>query len=144
MDKIFGKRISKKKRSSIMRAIKSKDTKIEIAFRKVLWEKGFRYKKNSSKYFGKPDIVLKKYKTVIFLDSCFWHGCKKHGSMPQTRKKFWKEKIERNKQRDKEVNRHYKKNGWKALRVWEHEIKKDSQKTIGKIMKFLTTPKVEL
>lgn len=128
---------SKKKRSDIMSRVRSKETGIEIGLRKILWKAGYRYRKNASGYFGKPDILLKKYKVVIFVDSCFWHGCKKHGSMPQTRKKFWKEKIERNKERDKEVNRHYKKEGWKALRIWEHEIKKDSEKSVGKIVKFL-------
>lgn len=120
-----------------MRAIKGKDTKMEIAFRKSLWKKGFRYRKNSSKYFGKPDIVLKKYKTVILLDSCFWHDCKKHLRLPSTRKKYWKEKIERNRQRDQEVNRHYRKIGWKVFRIWEHEVKKGLENSIDKIVKFL-------
>lgn len=125
---------SKKKRSDIMSRVRSKETGIEIKLGKELWKAGYRYRKNVSGYFGKPDILLKKYKTVIFMDSCFWHGCKKHGSMPQTRKKFWKEKIERNKERDKEVNRHYKKMSWRVIRVWEHDINKNLQKTAGKIM----------
>ena len=70
---------SKNKRSEIMSKVRSKGSKIEIEFRKKLWQAGFRYRKNATKYFGKPDIVLPKYKTVIFIDSCFWHGCKKHG-----------------------------------------------------------------
>ena len=115
---------SKKKRSEIMSAVKSKDTKIELSFRKTLWQKGYRYRKNSAKYFGKPDIVLKQYQTAIFLDSCFWHGCKKHGTLPATRRKFWTEKINRNKKRDKEVNRHYKKIGWHIIRIWEHDLKR--------------------
>lgn len=126
---------SKQKRSEIMSKIRSKDTKLEIAFRKALWKKGLRYRKNSNKYFGKPDIVLKKYKTVIFLDSCFWHGCKKHCRIPVTRKKYWETKIKRNKQRDKEVNQYYKKMSWKIFRTWEHEIKKDLDKAIFKILK---------
>jgi len=118
--------VSKKKRSEIMSAVRSKDTKIEVAFRKALWNKGFRYSKNSVKYFGKPDLVLKKYKTVIFLDSCFWHGCKKHCRIPATNKKYWINKIERNKERDKEVNKYYKKSGWKIIRIWEHDFIKKS------------------
>ena len=82
-----------------MSKVKNKDSKIEIDFRKKLWHAEFRYRKNSTKYFGKPDIVLPKHKTVIFIDSCFWHGRKRHGSIPATHKKFWTEKIERNKQR---------------------------------------------
>ncbi len=129
--------VSKKKRSEIMGTVRNKDTKMEIAFRKAIWRKGFRYSKNSSKYFGKPDIVLKKYKTVIFLDSCFWHGCKKHCQIPIARKKYWTEKIERNKQRDKEVNSYYKKVGWKIIRVWEHDIKRNLEKIIKSISDIL-------
>mgnify|MGYP001575952176 CR=1 FL=1 len=129
--------VSKKKRSKIMSAIKSKDTKMEIAFRKVLWNKGFRYSKNSSKYFGKPDLVLKKYKIVIFLDSCFWHGCKNHFRKPTSNKNFWINKIERNKERDKKVNSYYKKNGWRIIRIWEHQIKKDKDVMIEKVLKLL-------
>ena len=129
--------VSKKKRSEIMSKVKSKDSKIEVGFRRAIWKAGFRYSKNSTKYFGKPDLVLKKYKTVIFVDSCFWHGCKRHCRLPATRKKYWTEKIERNKQRDKEVNRYYKKIGWKIIRIWEHEIKNKSGQTIKKIIKSL-------
>ena len=125
--------VSKKKRSEIMSAVKSKDTKMEIAFRKAIWRKGFRYSKNSSKYFGKPDIVLKKYKTAIFLDSCFWHGCKKHCRIPIVRKRYWTGKIKRNKQRDKEVNHYYEKIGWKIVRVWEHEMFKNLDKSLKRI-----------
>ena len=78
---------TKEKRSENMSKIRSKDTKIEILFRKALWQQGYRYLKNSTRYFGKPDLVLPKYKTVIFIDSCFWHGCKKHGTKPKTNKK---------------------------------------------------------
>lgn len=116
-----------------MSAVRSKDTKIEIAFRKALWREGFRYRKNPANYFGKPDIVLKKYKTVIFIDSCFWHGCKKHGSMPKIRKKFWETKIGRNRQRDREVSGYYKKLKWKIFRIWEHEIDNDLDETIKKM-----------
>ncbi len=115
---------SKKKRSEIMSKVKSKNTKIEIEFRKAFWKEGFRYRKNPSGYFGKPDLASKKNKTVIFIDSCFWHGCKKHCRLPSTRKNYWLPKIERNKQRDKEVIRHYKKLGWKIIRIWEHDMKK--------------------
>ncbi len=121
---------SKKKRSEIMSKVRSKDSKIEIEFRKKLWKAGFRYRKNSIKYFGKPDILLKKYRTVIFIDSCFWHGCKKHCVLPVSNKKFWKKKIDRNKQRDKEVTGFYKKDEWRIIRIWEHEILKDTKKPL--------------
>ena len=117
--------VSKQKRSEIMSRVKSKDSKIETLFRKELWKSGLRYRKNSGKYFGKPDIVLAKYKTAIFIDSCFWHGCKKHCRIPSVHKNYWTQKISRNIARDKEVLKHYKKQDWKIFRIWEHEIKKE-------------------
>src|SRR5579862_7773492 len=111
--------VSKKKRSEIMSRIRSADSKIEILFRKALWKKGVRYRKNSSKHFGKPDIVIEKYKTVIFVDSCFWHGCKKHCRIPKTNHDYWVNKINNNKKRDKLVNAYYKRKKWKIERVWE-------------------------
>jgi len=128
---------SKNKRSEIMSLIRGKDSKIEIQLRKGLWKHGYRYRKNVSGYFGKPDILLKKYKTAIFVDSCFWHGCKRHFKLPTSRKGFWGRKIERNIQRDSEVNRHYRGTGWHVIRIWEHEIGKNPQKSIDKILKVL-------
>lgn len=131
----MGDIFSKEKRSDIMSKVRSKDSKIEIIFRKALWKEGFRYRKNCKNYFGKPDLVLKKYKTVFFIDSCFWHGCKKHGTLPKTNKKFWINKINANKNRDKMVTRYYRKNNWKIIRIWEHEITKKLDVTIDKITK---------
>ena len=116
-----------------MSRIKNKDSKIEILFRKELWKAGFRYRKNSGKYFGKPDIVLPKYKIAIFVDSCFWHGCKKHCRIPTARKKYWTAKIEGNIARDKEVLKHYKKQGWKIFRIWEHDLQNKPTKIINHI-----------
>lgn len=116
--------VSKKKRSEIMSRVKSKDSAIEISFRKELWKRGFRYRKNCRKYFGTPDIVLPKYKTVIFIDSCFWHGCKKHCRLPTTREIFWRGKIDRNRRRDKQVSQYYRKTQWRIIRIWEHDLKK--------------------
>ena len=125
---------TKKKRSEIMSRVKNKDSKIEIAFRKALWKKGFRYRKNATNYFGKPDLVLKRYNTVIFIDSCYWHGCKKHCVLPKTNIKFWKNKILNNTLRDKMVNRHYKKTHYLVCRIWEHSInEKVTQRIIEKI-----------
>ncbi len=123
---------TKKKRSRIMSKVKNKDSKIEVKFRKALWAKGFRYRKNAKNYFGKPDLVLKKYKTVIFIDSCFWHGCKKHKPLPTSNRKFWEEKIAKNIARDKEVNKHYKKSDWRIIRVPEHDLKESKIKEIIK------------
>jgi len=120
-----------------MSRIKSQDSKIETLFRKKLWQYGFRYRKNSGKLFGKPDIVLKKHETVIFIDSCFWHGCKKHCRIPTARKKYWVPKIERNKKRDKQVGKIYRNKKWKIFRVWEHQINEERklEETIIRIKK---------
>jgi len=126
-----------------MSHVRSKDSEIEKLFRKELWRNGFRYQKNSSKYFGKPDIVLLKYKAVVFVDSCFWHGCKKHCRIPIIHKNYWTKKIVRNAVRDKEVSRHYKNQGWKIFRVWEHSIKQNGSKAIQKIVSVLKNEKIE-
>lgn len=121
-----------------MSLIKSKDSKIETLFCKGLWKHGFRYRKNSGKYFGKPDIVLLKHKAVVFIDSCFWHGCKKHCRIPSIRKKYWVQKITRNAERDKEVLRYYsKKQDWRIFRIWEHDLIKNPEKVVVKIVAFL-------
>lgn len=132
-------KFSIQKRSEIMSKVRNKDSKIEILLRKELWKMGFRYLKNSNKYFGKPDIVLPKYKTVIFVDSCFWHGCEKHGSLPQTRREFWENKISRNIFRDKEVSLFYENKGWNIIRIWEHDIKKESEIIALKIKTLIIT-----
>ena len=120
-----------------MRAIKSKDTEIERQLIKELKKRGYKFKTNFSKLTGKPDIAFLKKRLVILLDSCFWHGCRIHCRLPQANRTYWKAKIDRNKKRDREVNEFYKKNGWKILRFWEHEIKKNPEKTLKKIGKYL-------
>ena len=116
-----------------MSRVKSKDSSIEIILRKELWKNGLRYRKNSSKYFGKPDVIFKRYRTVIFIDSCFWHGCPTHLRMPSSHRKYWKPKIARNKKRDKEINLYYKKSEWKIIRVWEHDILENLPKCVDLI-----------
>ena len=118
-----------------MGKIKSKETKLEKDFRKLLWKEGIKYRKNSSKHFGKPDIVITSKKLVIFIDSCFWHGCKKHCRIPETNHDYWVNKINRNKERDKEVNVYYKKIGWKIIRIWEHNFNNDNMNKMVKKIK---------
>ncbi|HJX51043.1 MAG TPA: very short patch repair endonuclease [Candidatus Nanoarchaeia archaeon] len=120
-----------------MSKVRSKDTKIEIQFRTELWKKGYRYKKNVSKLKGKPDLYFPKFRTVVFIDSCFWHGCKKHLRMPSSNKDYWKNKIKKNTNRDKEINKYFKQNGYKIIRIWEHDIQANLDKTIRKVIKEL-------
>ena len=113
------------KRSDIMSKIGGKNTKPEILVRKFLFSKGFRYRINVKTLPGKPDIVLPKYKTVIFINGCFWHGhnCKK-GKLPSSNIDFWREKISNNKSRDDKNSDLLVKLGWKVIIIWQCEISK--------------------
>ncbi len=121
---------SANKRSEIMAGISGKDTKPEITVRKFLFSKGFRYRVNDKRYPGRPDIVLPKYKTAVFVHGCFWHGHKgcKASRLPETRKEFWKKKISNNIKRDDKNIKKLKDMGWKVIIVWQCRIKnKNSQ-----------------
>lgn len=113
-----------------MQAVKNKDSKIELMLRRELWSRGLRYQKNSSKVFGKPDIVFFGKKVAVFCDSEFWHGYDWENKKNEikSRKEFWIPKIERNIQRNIEVNKKLKSEGWIVLRFWGNEIKKDLNK----------------
>ncbi|MDR0605927.1 MAG: DNA mismatch endonuclease Vsr [Bacteroidales bacterium] len=114
---------SKQKRSDIMSHISGKETKSEILVRKFLFANGFRFRKNVKNLSGKPDIVLPKYKTIIFIHGCFWHGhsCKR-GVLPTTNVEFWKTKINANVERDKRNISKLKKQEWKVIVIWQCEI----------------------
>lgn len=110
-----------------MKAVKNKNTKIEILLRKELWQRGLRYQKNSPKVFGKPDIVFLGKKVAVFCDSEFWHGYDWENKKNEikTRREFWIPKIERTMQRDREVTDYLEENGWIVLRFWGNDIKKN-------------------
>lgn len=111
-----------------MQQIRGKDTKPEILLRKLLFKEGFRYRINDRKLPGKPDIVLKKYNTVVFVNGCFWHGhtdCR-YFVIPKTRTEFWTEKINGNRERDLRNEEQLKSAGWNIITVWECELKKNS------------------
>jgi DNA mismatch endonuclease (patch repair protein) len=116
---------SRKVRSKIMASIPSKETKPEITVRSFLFKQGFRFRNNVNILLGKPDIVLPKYRTVIFVNGCFWHGHKKckASALPETRKEFWTNKLKANIDRDKRNIRELKKAGWKTIIIWQCEIK---------------------
>ena len=129
---------SKADRSRIMSLVKSKHSKIEHNFAKFLRQSKIKFRRHVAKLPGKPDFLLPNKKTVIFVDSCFWHGCQYHCKLPQTNASFWKKKIARNKERDREINKIYKKMGWTAVRVWEHRLKKQDGRTApGQSINFL-------
>lgn len=116
---------NKEKRSECMSRIRSKNTKPELALRKALFARGFRYRVNDKKLPGKPDIVLPKYKTVIFIHGCFWHGHEdcKYAYIPKTNTRFWIDKITSNAERDKVNAEKLTALGWNVLTVWECEIR---------------------
>ena len=115
-------------RSEIMSRIKSKNTKPEILVRSYLHREGFRFVLNKKDLPGKPDIVLPKHKTCIFVNGCFWHAhdCKNF-KMPKTNVDFWKDKFQNNKKRDKRKSRQLRNSGWRVLTVWECEVRKNKR-----------------
>lgn len=124
---------SPKKRSQIMSAVKAKNTMLEKKFFKLLRKEGLRFQTHYSKVIGKPDIAFPSKKLLIFIDSNFWHGWQYPKWKRKLTSDFWKNKIEQNRKRDKEVTRKLRKNGWTVLRFWEHQIKKDPEKLLNKI-----------
>ena len=116
--------ITRKHRSWNMSQIRGSDTKPEIAVRSYLHRNGLRFRIHDKKLPGKPDIALKKYRTALFIDGCFWHrhkGCK-YSYTPKSRVKFWRTKFENNIKRDNIVNAHYTNSNWNQIRLWECEI----------------------
>ena len=122
--------ITPEQRSRCMAAVKGKDTKPEMIVRKYLFSKGLLYRLHDKRLPGSPDIVLKKYKTVIFIDGCFWHGHEgcKYFRLPKSNEFFWEQKIRRNKARDISTDYVLQTKGWRVIRIWECEIKKVAER----------------
>lgn len=127
----------RRKTMSSIRAV----SKLESIVASELWKKGYRFRRNTRKMMGTPDISIKKYKVVIFIDSCFWHQCPKHGNVPKTNVKFWEKKFSRNKERDEEVNVYYEEKGWNIKRIWEHEVRQDLGKVTAELGDFIDSAK---
>ena len=128
--------LSTEQRHKNMAAIHSASTKPELKLRHALWHLGFRYRVNVRRLPGSPDIVLPKYRTVIFVHGCFWHGHKdcKYASTPKINTDFWKAKIIRNQERDQNVWRLLEAKGWSVIIVWECQLKKSvMDETIARV-----------
>ena len=125
---------TKSQRSYNMSRIKGRDTKPELLLRRCLWRRGFRYSLRSNKLPGRPDLVLSRYKTVIFIDGCFWHQCPVHFKPPRTNAAFWQDKIGANVRRDKKNAVLLKAAGWNVLRFWEHDIEARLSHVVRKII----------
>jgi DNA mismatch endonuclease (patch repair protein) len=131
----------RKTRSFNMSKIRSRDTKPELLVRKFLFARGFRYKLYDKTLPGKPDLVFPKYKAVLFIHGCFWHGHRgcKYFVIPKTRRKWWVEKITRNKQVDKENSRKLKRKGWKVLTIFECKLRSTTmERTLNQIANKIT------
>jgi DNA mismatch endonuclease (patch repair protein) len=128
-------RVTPAQRSTIMRAIRSTNTKDEIRLAKALWHLGYRYRKNNKSVFGVPDLTFKKLKIAIFVDSEFFHGkdWENQKDRVKTNTEFWQKKIERNMQRDIEVNNYLESQNWKVLRFWSTEIENNLEHCVAKI-----------
>ncbi len=130
-------KFSKEIRSHIMSSIRSKNTKPELKIRKMLWPLGKRYRVHDKSVFGTPDISNKSRKVAVFIDGCFWHGCKRCYTEPKTNSKFWRDKILHNKERRKKVIRVLKKENWTIIQFWEHQIERDPLTVLMKISNVL-------
>lgn len=129
-------KLSKEQRHKNMAAIHGRDTKPEMLVRKFLFSHGFRYRLNHPRLPGKPDIVLLKYKTCIFINGCFWHGHKgcKYYTVPKSNVKFWTEKVNHNKERDLINNQRLESLSWNVITIWECELKpKKFNDTMAKV-----------
>lgn len=131
--------ITKEARSLNMSKIRSKNTLPELLVRKALWQMGYRYRLHYKKLPGKPDIVMVKCKTAIFVHGCFWHRHKNciEASRPKTNSEYWETKISKNVERDKKHKKEIEKIGWKVIVIWECDIKNSIEKNIALLNKLL-------
>ena len=127
--------VSQETRSRIMAAIRSTNTKPEVVLRNALFRLGYRYRKNYGIY--DIDIAFPGKKLGIFIDGCYWHSCPLHGHMPKSNTKYWHTKLKRNKARDLKVNAILKADGWTVIRLWEHDIKHNLNRSVSKIARQL-------
>lgn len=120
-----------------MKAAKQRDTAPEMALRSELHRRGLRYRVDVSPLKGlrrRADVVFRPVKVAVYVDGCFWHGCPIHGTWPKANAEFWREKIERNRERDTDTDRRLAEVGWKVIRVWEHEDPEEAAQAIEAIV----------
>jgi DNA mismatch endonuclease (patch repair protein) len=129
---------SKAKRSEVMSRIRGRGNKeTEIAFARLLRAHGITGWRRHYPLFGKPDFMFHKQRVVIFVDGCFWHGCPRHSNTPVNNRLFWENKLSANKRRDRLVTRTLKADGWRVLRIWEHDLSADPLRCIRKVQSIL-------
>lgn len=138
---MMGDNLKPEDRRKTMQAVKGKGTRLEIRLFSILARMGLKgWKKNVDSIIGKPDAAFLNQRVAIFIDGCFWHGCRHcRRKLPQTNRKYWKSKIERNVALAKSHNRRLRADGWSVIRIWEHDIDgtKNIQRIKNKILRFL-------
>jgi DNA mismatch endonuclease, patch repair protein len=128
---------TREKRSEIMSRVKDRDNAAtEIFLVRTFRNHGIIGWRRRAPIFGKPDFIFRKRRLAIFVDGCFWHGCPVHGTLPRTNRDFWRQKLARNRKRDRLVDRTLKQLGWTPLRVWQHELR-DPERVIRRVQKVL-------
>lgn len=130
-------KFTKEKRSEIMSRIRSKNTKPEVLIFRELRKRGIYFQKHYKRAVGNPDIAFPRKKKAVFIDGDFWHGYQFSKLKKRLPKRYWLAKIERSIRRDRKNSAQLRKEGWKVLRVWEHDIQKNLDKSINKIINFL-------
>jgi len=131
-------RITSAKRSEIMSKVRHGNTDVELMFRKGLWKKGVRGYRIAPNVPGRPDIYFPRKKVAIFVDGCFWHGCRSCKRIPKSNVEFWTNKIRGNRARDRRVDKELKRSGVKVIRIWEHEVKQTLEKCASKICRIIS------
>ena len=128
---------TKAKRSEIMSKIRNIDTKPELTVKRLLKKYHAKFVTHPKDVIGKPDIANKQKKLAVFIDGCFWHGCKICRTIPKTNRNFWEKKIDYNRKRRLKVKRELKRDGWRVLEFWEHEVNKNSNRVVSVILEKL-------
>jgi len=133
--------VTTKQRSKIMSKIRSKNSVPELLLRRALWAKNVRFRIHRKDLPGRPDIVIEKYKLVIFVDGDFWHGYDWEKRKPKTNESFWIPKIERNMQRDRFANLALEEIGYTVMRFWEHDVRGDLKKCVNQVTLYIEAVK---
>jgi len=125
-------------RSETMRRVRSRDTSPEVALRRELHRRGLRYSLRR-KLPGSPDVIFVRAGVAVFIDGCFWHGCPEHCRRPSSNTGYWNAKIDRNIARDRRVDRTLQEQGWRVVRLWEHEVKESPARCAARVARIVRT-----
>jgi DNA mismatch endonuclease, patch repair protein len=129
---------TKAKRSEVMSRIRGRGNKeTEMVVASLLRRHGIKGWRRHQQVFGKPDFIFRPGRVAVFVDGCFWHGCPKHSNMPESNRAFWLRKLDSNKTRDRKVNRTLRAQGWRVLRIWEHDLRRE-QFCVQRILRALS------